>query len=170
MPNTTYPYSDNAMDYKLEDHRYVLKAQYFWEKTGIDLHKVLNPAFSDQPQMLAEHWLDQISIDVYNYVYDCNADNPVQEYWLAKTPSLRDNLRDAMVQQAMYVLKNGDLNMYAGVDLKTGKVIQREVLTNCALSPNATRILNRIVPELGISITFQGKIVVPIGQCIRGDY
>lgn len=170
MPTQTYPYSDSTMTYSLEDHRYVLTPAYVRTKTGIDLLRVLNPGFSAEPQQLVSAWLDQLSLEIYTWIYEFNRNNPIQEYMLAKHPILRDYIRTAMIQQVLYVLKDGDLNMYSGVNVKNGQIIDKKLLVQAAIAPNAQRELNRIVPGWEIAITYQGQINTPIGFRPREDY
>lgn len=166
--NIIYPFNDNTMTYDNVTHRYILTPEFVLAQTGINLNQVLNPAFSVEQQQLAQQWLNQISHDLYMWVYEQNANNVVQEFWLACIPTLREYIRDAMLQQVLYVLKNGDLNMYSGVNLKSGQIMDKRLLVQVAVAPNAQRELNRIVPELGIAITYSGYIGRPTFKLREG--
>lgn len=165
----TYPYSNTEMTYNLTEHRYILTPEYVLSRTGIDLNTVLNPGFVTQTQQLAQNWLDQLSSEIYTWIYEQNANNVMQEFFLAKVPTLRDYLKNAMIQQVLYVLKNGDLNMYSGVNVKTGQIMDKNLLVQVAVAPNAQRELNRIVPELGIAITYSGYLARPMFK-VREEY
>ena len=164
----TYPYTDTEMTYDDAQHRYILTPEYVTTKTGIDLNAVLNPGFTTNPQQLVQHWLDQLSSEIYTWIYEQNANNVMQEYFLAKTPTLREYIKNAMLQQVLYVLKNGDLNMYSGVNVKTGQIMDKNLLVQVAIAPNAQRELNRIVPELGIAITYSGYLARPLFKIREG--
>lgn len=156
------PASDNTMTYDEEENRYVLTPEYLMKKTGIDLQKVLNPGFSSQPQQLAQHYLDQISKEMYGWIYQFNADNEVQEFLLATHPFLRNTIRSAMIEQVLYTLRNGDLNMYSGVNVKNGQIMDQRLLVQASIAPNAKRELDRIIPGIGVAITYQGQWVRPL--------
>ena len=166
----TYPYSDEYMTYSLDDHRYTITSAYVLQKTGIDLSKVLNPGYSSQPQRLAEQFLDEISSEIYNWVYEHNQNNLYQEFVMAKSPDFRNYLQRALLEQVLYVLRNGDLLQYSGVNLKSGQIIDPSILTERAISINAKRELNKIIPGYGIAITYQGTIIVPPNIEYRKDY
>ena len=159
----TLPYDDDTMKYDFEEHRYILTPKYLLDKIGIDLSLVLNPGFSDQPQKLVEHYLDQISAEVYSWIYQFNRNNDIQEFLLATNPFLRKTIRNAMREQVLYSLRNGDLNTYSGVNVKTGQILDQRLLVQSAIAPNASRELNRIIPGVGVAITYQGQWFVPCG-------
>lgn len=166
----TYPYTDTAMTYDTDDHRYILKHEYVLDKTGIDLQKVLNPGYTSSPQQLSQHFLWQISLDVYNWIYEHNQDNVYQEYLLAKHPLLRDNIKSALLEQVLYVIRNGDLTQYSGVNVKTGQIMDQRLLVQASIAPNAQRILSQIIPGVGVAITYQGQFKSPFGIKVREDY
>lgn len=164
------PFSDDAMTYSLADHRYVLTTGYVLEKTGIDLSKVLDPGFSSQPQALANHFLDQVSSEIYTWIYEFNQNNLFQEYMLAKSCDLREYLKRAMLEQVLYMLKNGDLSQYSGINVKSGQTIDQNIIVNASIAPNTKRELNKIVPGYNIAVIYQGQIITPLGLKYREDY
>lgn len=166
----TYPYSDEEMVYNYEEHRYVITKEYVFNKTGIDLDRVLNPGYTSTPQKLSEQVLDEISSEIYNWVYEHNQNNLYQEFVMAKSPDFRVYLKRALLEQVLYVLRNGDLLQYSGVNLKTGQVIDPKLLTERSIAINAKRELNKIIPGYGIAITYQGTIIVPTAITYRSDY
>lgn len=164
------PFSDEQMKYDFEEHRYILTKEYVLKRSGIDLSKVLKPGFIDQPQQRVDNFLNQLSDEIYGWIYEHNADNDYQEYLLAKNPLLRNIIRNAMFQQVLYVLVNGDLNMYSGVNVKSGQIADQRKMVEAAIAPAAKRELNKIIPGIGLAITYQGTWLPPIGYCIREDY
>lgn len=166
----TYPYSDDNMIYDYDEHRYKLTKEYVLDKTGIDLSKVLNPGFSSQPQRLAEQFLDEISSEIYEWVYEQNQNNLYQEFVMAKSPDFRVYLQRALLEQVLYVLRNGDLLQYSGVNLKSGQIIDPKILTERSICINAKRELNKIIPGYGVAITYAGTIIVPGNIEYRKDY
>ena len=165
-----YPFDDEELVYDYEDHRYNITKEYILNKTGIDLSRVLNPGYSSEPQKLAEHFLDEISSEVYNWIYEHNDNNLYQEWALAKVPSCRNQIKRALLEQVLSVLRNGDLRQYSGINLKTGQVIDPKLLKINSICDNTRSILDKIIPELGISITYQGTIITPYNLEYRKDY
>lgn len=156
------PISDETMTYDTDEQRYILTPAYVMSKTGINLSKVLNPAFSTQPQMLAQQFLNEISAEVYGFIFEHNADNQVQQYLLDTNEFLRKTLRSAMLEQVLYTLRNGDLNQYSGVNLKNGQILPQSDFVGAFIAPNAKRALNRVIPGVGVAITYQGTWQIPL--------
>lgn len=158
------PVSDETMNYDAEEHRYTLTKDYVFQKTGIDLTKVLNPGFSDAPQELANQFLEQISEEIYVFIYSHNADNEIQEYYLDHNKQLRGYLRQAMLEQVKFVIRSGDMFYYCGVNLKSGSVIDGQKVIANAVAPLSRMTLERRVSEIGTSILYQGKFFYPINM------
>lgn len=166
----TYPYTDNDLIYDFDEHRYILTKEYVLNKTGIDLSLVLNPGYTSMPQKLAENFLDEISSEIYNWVYEHNANNLYQEYVMAKSPDFRNIIKRALLEQVLYILRNGDLRQYSGINLKTGNIIDPKLMKIKSISPNTQSELDKIIPGYGIAITYQGTIIVPANIEYRTDY
>lgn len=164
----TQPYSDSTMTYDTDEKRYILTPAYLMERTGIDLSLVLNPGFSSQPAQLAQQFLDEISAEIYGFIFEHNADNTTQQFLLDTNEFLRGTLRRAMVEQVLYTLRNGDLNQYSGVNLKNGQVIDQRAFVQAFIAPNARRELNRIIPSVGVAITYQGQWSLPLNYYTQG--
>ncbi len=156
----SFPYSDDDMEYSTETHRYTLTPAYVLEETGMTLNQVLNPGMMSQPQKVEQLYLEQISKSIYKFIYSTNNENDKQEYLLAKLPSLRKIIREAMLQQVIYVLKGGDLGLYNGVNVKTGQIMDPRQLQQVRISSDAKRELDTQVPELKVAITYQGEIPI----------
>ena len=150
----TYPLSDEYMNYDFEEHRYILTPKYVLDKLGIDLKMRLNMSGAYSEENLASAVLDQISREIYQYIYEQSNQNDFQEYMLAKTESGRKVIKDAMREQVLYFLANGDLSQYAGVNVAKGNVMPEFYVRN--ISPNAKKVLTRILKEIGTSIVFEG--------------
>lgn len=156
----SFPYSADDMTYSTETHRYTLTNAYVLAKTGISLQQVLNPGMMSDPQQVSQFYLEQISKEIYEYIYETNSDNYKQEFLLAKHPALRKIIREAMLQQVLYVLKGGDLGFYNGVNIKTGQILDPRQLQQVGISPYAKRELNTQIPDVRVAITYQGDIPI----------
>lgn len=149
-----YPISDEHIFYDFEEHRYILTPKYVLDKLGIDLKARLNKSGNVSDENIAGAVLDQISREVYNYVYEQSNQNDYQEYVIAKTESGFKVIRDAMREQVLYFLTNGDLSVYSGVNVVKGSVMPEFYVR--AISPNAKKVLTRVIPEIGTSIVYEG--------------
>ena len=158
------------MTYDIDKHQYILTLGYVKDRLGVDLPEHLNTAPSDDPQMVAQYKLEQISNEIYSYIYDHNNNNEAQEFYACKLESTRKVIRDAMIEQLTYEMVSGALSQFSGVNIKTGQVIEQDKLRKAIIGFNAEKILNRIVPDLGIALTYQGHLLMPMNQQIRGDY
>lgn len=160
----SFPYSSDDMTYSTETHRYTLTPEYVLKETGITLQQVLNPGLMSQPQQVAQIFLEKISKSIYKYIYETNRENYKQEYLLAKLPTLRKIIREAMLQQVLYVLNNGDLAIYSGVNVKTGQIMDLRQLQQAGISPDAKRELDTQLPEIQVAITYQGQLPILIDR------
>ena len=71
-------------------------------------------------------------------------------YVLAHSPVARGMLYEAMIQQAVYFVTNGDPSQFSGVNIKSGQTMDRNRLIRASLSPVAEAIIvNAEIPELG---------------------
>lgn len=165
------PYSDDKMIYDFDEHRYILTLEYVEDKTGVNLVEKLQTSASDNPQKVAEFFLDRVSSEIYNWIYQHNTNNTMQEYYLAKIESTRNIIRKAMLEQVMYMLTNGAISLYSGVNIVNGQIMDRKAMQNSSIGINVERILDTIIPEIGIAITYQGWLPYPINSdAIRSDY
>lgn len=160
-----YPYSDEHLVYDYEEHKYRLTPKFVLDKLNVDLKARLNAKGSYSVENLAQNILDQISDEIYSFIYQHNMNNELQEFILAKCPSARDMIRNAMKEQVLYFLANGDLNQYSGVNLRSGQTMEN--FYDKAISPIAKNILAKQLKETGVSILYQGQYK-PVFMCF--DY
>lgn len=164
------PYDDEKMVYDYESHQYKLTLAYVKKSLGIDLPEHLNTAQSDDPQAVAQSRLDQISDEIYSYIYAHTNNEPVVELYACKLESTRNIICKAMKEQLAYELVSGSMAMFSGVNIKTGQVVDQEKLRKTIIGFNAQKALDRIVPEMGVALTYQGDLFTPIGFKYREGY
>ena len=82
---------------------------------------------------------------IYDYLHDFSMDNDRQDALIASIPSLRAIIQKAMLQQAIYILKEGNLSLSVDEDKRRK-----------AIDYSAIKILNTTVKELGAPITYAG--------------
>ena len=160
----SYPYSSDDMTYSTQTHRYTLTEGYVLDQTGISLNAVLNPGNMSQPQKVAQLFLEEISKDIYKFIYAQSNENDKQEYLLAKHPELRKIIREAMLQQVLYYQVNGRLRLYSGVNLKTGQILDPKQLQQAGISPSAKDELDKQLSDLKVAITYNGTFPILLNK------
>ena len=152
----TYPYSDADMEYNFQAHRYILTDSCVRRELNLDLALTLNTRGLIDRAAAAYNFLNQISRDVYAYLYSLNVKNDLQEYLAAKHPNARRILRDAMLEQVLYVQINGDLTKVAGIDVRKGTHISRGYLNRASIAPVAEQLLSRPLDDRTPALAFRG--------------
>lgn len=134
------PYSDEYLTYDFNTHHYILTEKAMLELANENLTVKLKDKNDVQP------FLRQVSTQVYNFIHQHNACDLLQDYVIATTEKGRQIIRDAMIQQAVYVLANGNLR-------KAPEKEKRELW----FDPDAEDILLQVIPEIGTTILYTGS-------------
>lgn len=150
-----YPYDDEYLIYDYENHRYILTERACLDKLNINLGERLNVGGLANKERAVKSFLDEISDLVYSQIYDYSNQWQIQEYQIAKMPSARNVIMRAMLKQVDYVLLNGFINQYGGVDLKKGTSMGD--LSGKFLAPLSKSILCKDLIETGIPLLYAGK-------------
>lgn len=135
------PYSDYEMTYDQRSHRYLLNEEYVLGVMNIDLKDILNTAESADMANAPGVFLGRISKLIYSYIYRIVAFKNSTERDLALDERNRDVLRDAMSEQVIYVLNNGDFSGFSGVNLQSGIAIDEKRIRAAEIAPLARDIL-----------------------------
>jgi hypothetical protein len=85
---------------------------------------------------------------IYDYIHDFNTSNERQDYLIASIEGARPLIQKAMLQQAIYILKVGNLSL--SVDDNERRK---------AIDYSAIRTLNTTIRELGVPITYSGACI-----------
>lgn len=147
MEEITYPYNDDYMIFDESINRYVLTEKCITDKLGIDIAGRINARNAVNQQAMISRLLRLVSEHVYNFIHEHNVNTEKQDRFIAKVPSLRRIVQEAMEEQFLYVSQVGDLSRSPD---KEKRLIY--------MDEQAKMILGRIVPELGFSILFTGRI------------
>lgn len=108
MLDTTYPLSDDSMVYDYTKHRYILTPQYVLNNLGIDLYEKMGGARTVNTTTAINVLLDnRISQKIYAMIY-AHQDKQLMEYVLAKSPSARKVLLEAMSEQLLDLVTYGE--------------------------------------------------------------
>lgn len=150
-----YPYDDDYMRYDYNTHRYVLTEKDVLDNLNINLSEVLDVTGSANRQSMVNKFLRYISNLVYREIYKVNMQKFIIEYILAKCPSAREQLKQAMEEQIEYFMFNGDISVYSGVDFKKNTIAPQT--SDRVLAPNARDILTQPLLETKVPILYAGK-------------
>lgn len=136
------PYSDDHMIYDTADHRYRLTELYVLQRMNRNLSAILadHGGASDTANE-AGVLLDRISRQIYAYCLRTTPTPYKREQVMATDHAKRVAIRDAMAEQLVYVLNNGDLSAYTGVNLDTGATIDPNRMRMAEIAPMARDIL-----------------------------
>lgn len=137
-----YPKDDEYMVYDYKTHRYVLTLKYVTDVLGVDLENRVNSNGAVSGQAVINRILNTASIHVYNYIFEHNINRRAQEWIIAKCPSARDIILNAMGEQFDYILAVGDLTRSADANERADY-----------MDVNAKLILDQDVAETGAPLT-----------------
>jgi hypothetical protein len=156
-----FPYSDNAMTYSYQTHRYTLTADAVKEALNVDLETVMNPAGAVDRAAIVPVLLSTISREIYAYIYSCGIDNNLQEYLAAKHPQARHIILDAMIAQVEYMILNGDIYKLSGVDIRKGGVMDQRSMRKVQIAPMAQDVLARPLSSALPCLTYRSAFSAP---------
>lgn len=139
-----YPYDDEYMIFDCERGQYVL-TEAALRSRGIDLRADLSATSAVTPESVILTVVNTASDMIYGYIHEFSADNMRQDYFIAQVPSLRRIIFEAMMYQAIYIRRVG--NLYLSTDENDRKIAIDEI---------AKQWLGRTVPELCTSILYVG--------------
>lgn len=131
------PYSDTCMRYDAQKHRYVLLETYVLEQMNVDLREILDTSTVADTANAIDKLLDRLSMEVYSYVYRIVPHRYATERSLALDNAARPYILRALEEQLLYVLNNGDILAYSGVNLTSGATIDKSRILASGISPLA---------------------------------
>lgn len=141
-----YPYSDELLTYNEFTKHYTLTENALIA-SGIDLRARLSRRRGTPVSEVINRFVNRVTEVVYNYIHKHNIANKRQDEMIAHSNSFRAIIYRALIQQAEYMLMNGDLTRSIDRD-------KREL----AIDYSTIETLNTVVPEFGISILYSGYI------------
>lgn len=136
-----YPYSDEYMTYDLKTHRYVLTSKDLLE----NFNENLQVKFKDEKDV--QPFLRQVSTEIYSYIHKFNTNTKLQDFIIAKTESGREIIKEAMEQQALYMLTVGIISRSLDKEHRALRIDE-----------NAEDALLRNIPEIGTTILYTGNL------------
>lgn len=149
-----YPFDDDYMYYDFHKHRYVLTLKDVEENLDIDLVARL------RRETQADKILRQVSSHVYNYIHSTNSVfASAKDFVIAKTLSGRAIIQEAMEEQLIYMLMNGDLHRSTDKEKRA-----------LAMDDEAIDILSQLIPEIGCNLLYGGRIYINPRLFDKGEW
>lgn len=143
------PFTDNRMTWVPEKNRYILNETAFRAYTGMDVRTMVNDGIGEVSNIV-NYYFDNVSLKIYNYILSHRSSFSIRDRALKYSPTAREMLYRCMIEQMVYFITNGDVSKFAGLNLKTGNVIERKFIRNATVAPDVIEILeNTPIPELG---------------------
>lgn len=113
----------------------------FLEYTGIDLGAQLKG--NANPSDKAKAFLNRIEVRMESYL-NANFFKRVSDCWPVFNDYQKLHYKYALLEQALYVFRNGDISIDSGYEPDEGIKISREDLEKISIAPNAINHLQEI--------------------------
>lgn len=159
-------YNDTYLRYDFYQHRYVLTSDFVAQKLNINLLARINATGAIDRAQAVVLLLERASQNIYTWIYECGGDNTAQEYILGTDEQARRMIADAMGEQVLYILANGDLGLTSGLDGATMSGVGQAAFAEARVAPNAKAILSRNLTAYGCPITMLGQFPIPHGKLV----
>lgn len=143
---TKFPYDDEYMIYNYRMHRYVLTDKAVFDILGENLNVIL----VDAEPVTKNAFLKKVSNTLYEYILSASQSPDYIEYIMAKDGSLREMIRDMLISQVEYMLANGAVDSYSGINMAKGHYIDLDKIRNGRqVSLTVEQKSNAILPGYG---------------------
>lgn len=138
------PYSDELMRYDELTNMYYLTEEALIRR-GINLRARLVMTNSPSPEYVINGLLETVSELIYNYIHENSINNEYQDKIINHIEQARSIVYKALLQQAVYMLKVGNLSL--SIDENVRKL---------AIDKSAKITLNTTITEIRRPITYTG--------------
>ena len=143
---TKFPYDDEYMIYNYRMHRYVLTDKAVFDILGENLNVIL----VDAEPVTKNAFLKKVSNTLYEYILSASQSPDYIEYIMAKDGSLREMIQDMLISQVEYMLANGAVDSYSGINMAKGHYIDLDKIRNGRqVSLTVEQKSNAILPGYG---------------------
>lgn len=123
---TKFPYDDEYMTYDYRLHRYVLTDKAVFDILGENLNVMLVNA---EP-VTKNAFLKKVSNTLYEYILSASQSPDYIEYIMAKDGDLREMIQDMLISQTEYMLTNGAVDSYSGINMAKGHFVDLDKIRN----------------------------------------
>jgi hypothetical protein len=139
------PYSDDLMRWDEVNKRYYI-TEAALVANGTNLRAKLTANRAADANAIINRILKQATVMIYGYIHGFNTNNEAQDNIIARVPSMRGIMYNALLFQAEYIAQRGILTR--SLNAETRKL---------GVDESAKDELNRVIDELGIPITYAGR-------------
>lgn len=147
------PINDEYMKYDFRNHRYVLTEKAIFEEVGVNLNDITS-CITDK-----KIFLKRVSSDVYSYIKGNSRSPEYIEYILAVDTDLRPMVQEMLISQAEYVLLNGAVSAFSGINLSKGTAVEINKLRDeRKVSDTVSVEANKILPGYGFCLKYAGAL------------
>lgn len=152
------------MTYDYRSHRYILTEKAVYDKLGENLDVIL---INSDP-VSRNAFLNKASRVVYGYIKGGSSSWDLIEYIMAKDGSLRDTILDMLVSQVEYMLTDGTVSGYSGVNLAKGQYPDLYKLRGDAkVSDEVVTEAYKLLPQYGFSLMCNSMSMPRLAICAR---
>lgn len=137
--------ADSLMRYDALKGRFILTEEALIAN-GSDIRSRLQFNRSIDASAIISRHVERVSQVIYNHIHKYSFENDRQDELIHELESLQNILYEAMLCQSEYMLINGDLSRSVEAEKRA-----------FAVDENAAALLEKNVPELGMSITYCGR-------------
>lgn len=155
--NIKFPYDDAYLKYNYMRHRYELTEQAVFEELGLNFKEFSDMETLDaNPSTMGNRALKEVSTILYTYLLEDTMNPDWLRYELATVPELRSVIMEMLLAQAGYMLDNGNIATFSGLDIYNGKAMERYKIKEAIIAPSVVAMAERIQPSLGRSLKYAG--------------
>lgn len=148
------PKDDKYMKYNYNLHRYELTEDAVLELIGENLNDI-----TDGNVLLKNKLLRDASDEVYGYIYEDSRSSDYLEMILAKDDDLRPIVQTMLIAQFEYMLFNGRLSLYSGVNMAKQSALDiYKVRNEAKVAETVMQETHRILPCYGICLKYAGNL------------
>ena len=123
---------------------YVLTDEAVQSELGVDLGASLNTSGDINPASVGERFRKRISMMIYNFIGTYGPDENFVNAKIACSDTNKRAFTNALLQQTLYVINNGDIGIQAGINLRDGRAMKLEELRGLSrICDDAYQILLR---------------------------
>ncbi len=141
------PYSDTLLRWDAGSKRYYITEDALIAN-GTNLRAKLAANRAADANAIINRVLNQATVMIYGYIHSFNTNNAAQDNIIARIPSMREIIFNALLFQAEYIAQRGILTR--SLNPETRKL---------GVDESAKDELNREITELGIPITYAGRYI-----------
>jgi hypothetical protein len=129
------PIDDVNMVYDYNRHKYFITQQYMLDEYGVNLTLRLYDPELGESTNAPDIFLRKVSNYFYEMIYAHSMNRNLTEYLLAKTIEYREKIKFCLGELANYILDNGLIGEFAGVNFDKSSIMDIKETRNERLFP-----------------------------------